>query len=317
MPLNLQTNLPAIELLKKEHISVTEPMRGTSQGFRPLRVVLLNLMPLKIMTETDLARMLSNTPLQIELVLMKIKGHVSKNTSSEHIQEFYKDLDEIGEQYFDGLIVTGAPVEKLAFEEVTYWDELTGIFQWARTHVTSTYYTCWAAQAALYHFFGIPKYELSAKMFGVFKHTINEPDLPIFRGFDTEFYVPHSRYTEIKREDIAKVPELKILSESKDSGVYMMMSRGGREFFITGHSEYPPNRLNDEYVRDIAKGLPIAKPANYYPNDDPSLPPSVRWRAHGNLLFNNWLNYYVYQETPLRPEDIGQMGELKKMTFAH
>jgi homoserine O-succinyltransferase len=310
MPLNLQKNLPAIEILKKEHIFVMDSLRASEQDIRPLHVVILNLMPLKITTETDLVRLLSNSPLQLELDFMKIKGHQPKNTPIEHMQEFYKDFDSIGADCYDGMIVTGAPVEQLEFEDVIYWDELKMIFDWSRTHVTSTLYICWAAQAGLYHFYGVPKYELQAKKFGIFKHTVNDPYQRIFRGFDDEFYVPHSRHTEIRREDILKVPELKLLSESAAAGVYMVMARGGREFFITGHSEYAPNTLHDEYRRDLQKGLPIGMPENYYRDDDPSLPPRVRWRGHANLLFTNWLNYYVYQETPFRTEDIRNLGDL-------
>lgn len=311
MPLNLQQNLPAIELLKKEHIFVMDSLRAEKQDIRPLRVVVLNLMPLKITTETDLVRLLSNTPLQVELDFMKIKGHTPKNTPIEHMRKFYKDFETIEPDYYDGMIVTGAPVEQMSFEEVSYWEEVTHIFDWARTHVTSTLYICWAAQAGLYHFYGVPKYDLPAKMFGVFRHTLREPYVPIFRGFDDEFYVPHSRHTEVRREDIMKVPELTLLSESEESGVYMVMARGGREFFITGHSEYSPYTLNDEYIRDLGKGLPISKPHNYYRNDDPAQGPVVRWRGHANLLFTNWLNYYVYQETPYRIEDIQQLGDLR------
>lgn len=310
MPLNLPKNLPAVELLKKEHIFVMDSLRASEQDIRPLRVVVLNLMPLKITTETDLVRLLSNSSLQVELDLMKIKGHTPKNTPIEHMQEFYKEFDEIKGEYYDGMIVTGAPVEQIAFEDVTYWDELTEIFNWGRTHVTSTLYICWAAQAGLYHFYGVPKYDLPGKMFGIFKHTLNDPYLPIFRGFDDEFFVPHSRHTEIRREDILRVPELTLLSESLESGVYMVMARGGRDFFITGHSEYAPNTLHDEYVRDVSKGLPISVPANYYQDDDPAKSPVVRWRGHANLLFTNWLNYYVYQQTPFRIEDIQQLGDL-------
>ena len=310
MPLNLPKNLPAVELLKKEHIFVMDSLRASEQDIRPLRVVVLNLMPLKITTETDLVRLLSNSSLQVELDLMKIKGHTPKNTPIEHMQEFYKEFDEIKGEYYDGMIVTGAPVEQIAFEDVTYWDELTEIFNWGRTHVTSTLYICWAAQAGLYHFYGVPKYDLPGKMFGIFKHTLNDPYLPIFRGFDDEFFVPHSRHTEIRREDILRVPELTLLSESQESGVYMVMARGGRDFFITGHSEYAPNTLHDEYVRDVSKGLPISVPANYYQDDDPAKSPVVRWRGHANLLFTNWLNYYVYQQTPFRIEDIQQLGDL-------
>jgi homoserine O-succinyltransferase len=310
MPLNLQKNLPAIDLLKKEHIFVMDSLRASAQDIRPLRVVVLNLMPLKVTTETDLIRLLSNTPLQIELNFMKIKGHTPKNTPVEHMREFYKDFDNLSDTYYDGMIVTGAPVEQLTFGNVAYWEELTGILDWARRHVTSTLYICWAAQAALYHFYGVPKYPLPAKKSGVFAHVMNEPHLPIFRGFDDEFYVPHSRHTEIRREDITHVGELTLLSESADAGVYMVMSRGGREFYITGHSEYAPNTLNDEYRRDLHKGLPIHPPLNYYRNNDPSQSPLVRWRGHANLLFTNWLNYYVYQETPYRIEDIRYLENL-------
>lgn len=310
MPLNLKKNLPAIELLKKEHIFVMDSLRASAQDIRPLRMVVLNLMPLKITTETDLIRLLSNSPLQIELDFLKIKGHTPKNTPIEHMREFYRDFDAICDDYYDGMIITGAPVEMLPFEEVTYWNEVTEIFDWARIHVTSTLYICWAAQAGLYHFFGVPKYPLPAKMFGVFKHTLNEPANPIFRGFDDEFYVPHSRHTEVRREDILRVPELTLLSESSDSGVYMAMARGGREFFITGHSEYSPITLHDEYVRDRNKGLPIAVPKNYYRDDDPDRPPVVRWRGHANLLFTNWLNYFVYQETPYDIRTVKNLRDL-------
>lgn len=310
MPLNLQKNLPAIELLKKEHIFVMDSLQASMQDIRPLRVVILNLMPLKITTETDLVRLLSNSPLQIEVDFMKIKGHTPKNTPVEHMQQFYKNFEDMADDCYDGMIITGAPVEQMRFEDVNYWEEITGIFNWARTHVTSTLYICWAAQAGLNHFYNVPKYDLPTKMFGVFQHTLREPYLPIFRGFDDEFFVPHSRHTEIRREDILKVPELTLLSESEEAGVYMAMARGGREFFITGHSEYSPYTLNDEYVRDVEKGLPIAVPKNYYRHDDPSLGPVVRWRGHANLLFTNWLNYYVYQATPYRIEDIKRLGDL-------
>jgi homoserine O-succinyltransferase len=310
MPLNVQKNLPAIDLLKKEHIFVMDSLRASAQDIRPLRVAVLNLMPLKITTETDLIRLLSNTPLQIELHFMKIKGHTPKNTPIEHIEEFYKDFDAMGGQYYDGLIVTGAPVEQLSFENVSYWEEISHIFDWARKHVTSTLYICWAAQAAVFHFYDIPKYDLAAKKCGVFCHVSTDPFLPIFRGFDEEFYAPHSRHTEIRREDILKVPALKLLSESVEAGVYMVMSRGGREFYITGHSEYAPNTLDDEYRRDLHKGLPIQMPKNYYRDNDPSLGPVVRWRGHANLLYTNWLNYYVYQETPYRIDDIEYLGNL-------
>ena len=298
MPLNLPNKLPAIELLKQESIFVIDNERASSQDIRPLKIAVVNLMPIKITTETDLIRLLSNTPLQIELDFIKLKSHTSKNTPIEHLQMFYKDFDSIKDTKYDGMIITGAPVEKFEFEEVTYWDEITSIFDWARHHVTSTLYICWAAQAGLYHFYDVPKYELDAKMFGVFKHTVLDKTNPIFRGFDDEFFVPHSRHTEVRREDIEKVSEISIISESDDAGVYMVMARGGREFFITGHSEYAPNTLDDEYKRDVNKGLDIHVPDNYYRNDDPTQGPIVRWRSHANLLFTNWLNYFVYQETP-------------------
>jgi homoserine O-succinyltransferase len=310
MPLTLQKHLPAIDLLEKENIFVMDSLRASEQDIRPLRVVVLNLMPLKITTETDLIRLLSNSPLQVELDFLKIKEHTPKNTPIEHLQQFYKDFDIIGKNCYDGMIVTGAPVELFNFEDVTYWDEITEIFDWARTHVTSTLYICWAAQAGLYHFYKIPKYELPAKKFGVFKHTLNDPLSPIFRGFDDEFFVPHSRHTEIRREDILKVPDIKLLSESRDAGVYMVMARGGREFFITGHSEYSPDTLDGEYKRDLGKGLPITVPANYYRDNDPAKRPVVHWRAHANLLFTNWLNYYVYQETPFNIENIKYLGSI-------
>ena len=305
MPLNLPDKLPAIELLKKENIFVIDNSRATQQDIRPLRIVILNLMPLKITTETDLVRLLSNTPLQVEISFMKIKSHTSKNTPIEHMKTFYTDFEKMRGDKYDGMIITGAPVEQMDFEEVGYWDEIMGIFDWARTHVMSTFYICWAAQAGLYHHYGIPKYELDKKMFGVFKHRTLDPLHPIFRGFDDEFYVPHSRHTEVRREDILKVPELTLLSESDESGVYMVMARGGREFFITGHSEYSPFTLDTEYRRDFEKGLAIEIPQNYYTDNDPDNGPCVRWRGHANLLFSNWLNYFVYQETPYNVNDIG------------
>ena len=304
MPLRLPDKLPAIEFLKHENIFVLGDERANSQDIRPLRIVVLNLMPLKITTETDLIRLLSNSPLQLDIQFMKVKAHTSKNTPVEHMQAFYRDFEKMASEKFDGMIITGAPVEHLDYEQVNYWDEVSGIFDWARTHVTSTLYICWAAQAGLYHHYGIPKYPLPEKMFGIFPQTPLEPTLPIFRGFDDVFYMPHSRHTELHREDILAVPELSLIAESPQSGVGMVMARGGREIFITGHSEYSPLTLDTEYKRDLGKGLPIKMPVNYYRNDDPSQPPLVTWRAHGNLLFQNWLNYYVYQETPYDINDI-------------
>ena len=298
MPVRVPSSLPAVEALRNENIFVIDEQRASSQDIRPLKIAVLNLMPLKIMTETDLLRLLSNTPLQIEIDLIEPDGHVCKNTPREHIEAFYKKFDDIKGENYDGFIITGAPVEKVDFEEVDYWQQLTEIFAWARTHVTSTLYICWAALAGLYYHYGVKKYVLDRKISGVFKHHIDDPRNPIFRGFDDEFYVPHSRYSEVRREDIEPIADLKIISESNDSGVYMVMGRGGREFYITGHSEYSPGTLDFEYHRDLEKGLNPHIPENYYTDDDPAKKPIVRWRSHANLLFTNWLNYFVYQETP-------------------
>ena len=310
MPVNIPHNLPAVEILKKENIFVMDNLRAATQDIRPLKVALLNLMPVKIVTETDFVRLLSNSPLQVEVDLVKMKTHESKHTPEEHLATFYKNFDDIRKENYDGMIITGAPVEMLDFEDVNYWKELTEIFDWAAKHVTSTMYICWAAQAGLYHFHGINKYPLNKKKFGVFKHTLNNPSIPLFRGFDDEFYVPHSRHTEIRREDILKVPALNLLSESPEAGVYLVMSRGGREIFITGHSEYAPETLNNEYIRDLGKGLPIEMPVNYYRNNNPENGICVQWRAHAHLMFKNWLNYYVYQATPFNSKEIEQLGEI-------
>ena len=306
MPLNLPDKLPAINLLKEENIFVIDNSRANAQDIRPLKIVVLNLMPLKITTETDLIRLLSNSPLQIEVSFMKLKSHTSKNTPIEHMKAFYRDFASMREERFDGMIITGAPVEHLEFEDVNYWSEITEIFDWTRTHVMSTMYICWAAQAGLYYHYGIPKYPLEKKMFGIFEHHVTEgfSHLPIFRGFDDVFYVPRSRHTEVRREDIDKCKDLQVVSESDESGVHIVMARGGREIFVTGHSEYSPYTLDGEYRRDLGKGLPIDMPKNYYRNDDPEQGPLVRWRSTANLLFSNWLNYYVYQETPY---DINQI----------
>ena len=304
MPVRVPVSLPAVEALREENIFVIDEQRASSQDIRPLRIAILNLMPLKIMTETDLLRLISNTPLQVELDFIDTDSHVSKNTPREHIETFYKKFDEVKHNNYDGLIITGAPVEKVDFEEVDYWDELTEIFAWAKKHVTSTLYICWAALAGLYYHYGVPKYVLEKKISGVFKHRIDDELNPIFRGFDDMFYVPHSRYSEVRREDIDKVPALKIIAESAESGIYIVMTRGGREFFITGHSEYSPGTLDFEYRRDLEKGINPEIPVNYYENDNPDNPPIVRWRSHANLLFSNWLNYFVYQETPYDIRDI-------------
>lgn len=305
MPLRLPDRLPAIDLLKQENIFVMDATRAHSQDIRPLRIVILNLMPLKITTETDLVRLLSNTPLQMDIAFMKLKSHTPKNTPIEHMMMFYKDFETLSREKFDGMIITGAPVEQMDFEEVTYWDEITTIFEWAKTHVTSTLYICWAAQAGLYYHYGIPKYPLAKKMFGIFpQRPIPEP-VPIFRGFDDVFMMPHSRHTEIRRADIVADSRLTLLAEGDDCGVSMVMARGGREFFITGHLEYAADTLDKEYRRDMALGRQdVGVPRNYYRNDDPAQGPLVSWRAHGNLLFSNWINYYVYQETPYNIDDI-------------
>ncbi|MBO6125773.1 MAG: homoserine O-succinyltransferase [Bacteroidaceae bacterium] len=304
MPLRLPDKLPAIDLLKDENIFVLADSRANTQDIRPLRIVILNLMPLKITTETDLIRILSNSPLQLEIQFMKVKAHTSKNTPIEHMKAFYRDFELMRDEKFDGMIITGAPVEHLDYKDVNYWDEISDIFSWARTHVTSTMYICWAAQAGLFYHYGVPKHPLPEKMFGIFPQYPLDKKLPIFRGCDDVFFMPHSRHTELRREDILKVPELSLIAESPMSGVSMVMAREGREIFITGHSEYSPYTLDTEYKRDLGKGLPIQMPYNYYRDNDPTKEPLVTWRAHGNLLFQNWLNYYVYQETPYDINDI-------------
>ena len=298
MPLRLPDKLPAIDLLKQENIFVMDDSRAHMQDIRPLKIVILNLMPLKITTETDLIRLLSNTPLQLEISFMKLRSHTPKNTPIEHMMMFYRDFAQMRNEKFDGMIITGARVETLDFEDVKYWDEMTDIFAWARTHVTSTLYICWAAQAGLYYHYGIPKYPLAKKMFGIFPQTPLEPQLPIFRGFDDVFQMPHSRHTELHREDILAHPDLTLIAESPDCGVSMVMARNGREFFVTGHLEYAPNTLDNEYKRDKDIRDDVDLPKNYYRDDDPAKGPVVTWRAHANLLYSNWINYYVYQETP-------------------
>ena len=304
MPLRLPDRLPAIDLLKQENIFVMDDTRAHSQDIRPLKIVILNLMPLKITTETDLIRLLSNTPLQLDISFMKLKSHTPKNTPIEHMMMFYRDFNEMRNEKYDGMIVTGAPVEQLEFEEVSYWDEITDIFQWAKTHVTSTLYICWAAQAGLYYHYGVPKYPLPKKMFGIFPQQKLDPQLPIFRGFDDEFQMPHSRHSEIRREDILANPALTLIAESADSGVSIVMARGGREFFITGHMEYSPDTLDHEYRRDKDIRDDVDIPRNYYRDNDPEKGPNVTWRAHANLFYANWINYYVYQETPYNINEI-------------
>ncbi|MHC1782183.1 MAG: homoserine O-succinyltransferase [Anaerolineaceae bacterium] len=298
MPIKIPDQLPAKEILKSENIFIMDEDRAVHQDIRPLQIAILNLMPTKITTETQLLRLLGNTSLQVEVTLVRTHSHQSKNTPEEHLLNFYETFDQIKDRKFDGLIVTGAPVEQMEFEDVDYWDELKAIMDWGFEHVFSLFFICWGAQAALHHQFGIPKYPLPAKQFGVFRHRVTEKNVKLLRGFDDTFYAPHSRHTEIRREDIEKVSGLKILAESDEAGVYIVASDDGRQVFVTGHSEYDPLTLKKEYDRDVAAGLPIAVPTNYYPDDDPAQTPQVRWRGHAHLLFANWINYYVYQETP-------------------
>lgn len=298
MPVKIPDSLPAMGILESENIFVMGENRAVHQDIRPLRIAILNLMPTKIVTETQLLRLLGNSPLQVEIELLHMESHASRNTPSEHLLEHYATFAEVRHRNFDGLIITGAPVETLPFEEVDYWEELKDVMDWARTHVYSTFYICWGAQAGLYHYYGIPKYPLAEKMFGVFPHRVNVRYERLVRGFDDEFFAPHSRHTEVRREDILAHPELVLLSESDASGVYIVLSADRRHIFVTGHSEYDPLTLKSEYVRDVDKGLPIAVPRGYFPGDDPDREPLVRWRGHANLLYANWLNYYVYQQTP-------------------
>jgi homoserine O-succinyltransferase len=304
LPINIPDGLPAAEILNNEDIFVMSEGRASHQDIRPLSIVILNLMPNKITTETQILRLLSNSPLQVDITLLYPETHRSKNTPEEYLIKFYDTFDNIKDRKFYGMIITGAPIEQMDFEEVDFWPELVKIMDWSQHHVYSTLYICWGAQAGLYHHFKVPKYPLAAKMFGVFPHKINRKNVRLFRGFDDVFYVPHSRHTEVRREDIEKVAELEILSESEGSGVYIIGTKGGRQIFVTGHSEYDPLTLKSEYDRDVAAGLPINIPQNYYPGDDPKQHPIVKWRSHSNLLFANWLNYYVYQETPFNLNDL-------------
>jgi len=298
MPVKIPSTLPARAILEKENVFVMGEERATRQDIRPLRVAILNLMPTKIATETQLLRLLGNSALQVDVTLLHTATHASKNVDAEHLLNHYETLDAVRSQKFDGLIITGAPVEQMEFEQVDYWEELTRIMDWAETNVESTFYICWGAQAGLYHRYGIPKYPLPRKMFGVFEHHTLKPNERLLRGFDDIFYAPHSRHTEIRREDIDQVSDLQILAESQEAGVYLLATKNGRHIFVTGHSEYDPLTLKNEYERDVNRGLPIHVPRNYYPNDDPTAMPLVRWRGHAHLLFSNWLNYYVYQVTP-------------------
>ena len=306
MPVNIPNTLPAREILEKENIFVMSAARATHQDIRPLQVAILNLMPTKINTETQLLRLIGNTPLQVEVSLLHTATHKAKNTDQEHLLNHYRTFRRVREEKFDGLIITGAPVEHLQFEDVDYWDELTAFFDWARTNVFSTVYICWAAQAALYHRYKVPKYPLPEKKFGVFEHRTLVPNEKLLRGFDDHFLAPHSRHTEIRRADLEGVENLHVLTESDEAGLQIVASMNGRHIYITSHSEYDPDTLKSEYDRDVNLGLPIQVPRNYYPEDDPSRPPLVRWRGHANLLFSNWLNYYVYQRTPYDIADVPQ-----------
>jgi len=298
MPIKIPNALPATETLENENIFVITESRAISQDIRPLHILVLNLMPTKIVTETQLARVLGNTPLQVELELLQVKSHESKNVSQDHMLAFYKTFDAVRDNRYDGMVITGAPVEHLAFEEVDYWDELCEIMDWSKTHVHSTFHICWGAQAGLYHHYGIPKQPLKQKLFGVFEHRVERRQSILFRGFDDVFMAPHSRHTTVLREDIEAVPALKILASSDEAGVYALHTEGGRQVFIMGHAEYDADTLEKEYLRDKNLGLPIEVPRNYYPNDDDTQSPRVTWRGHANLLYSNWLNYFVYQNTP-------------------
>lgn len=306
MPIQIPNDLPAAEVLQQENIFVMKQTRAETQEIRPLEIVLLNLMPTKIVTETQLSRVLGNTPLQVHLELMMMSSHKSKNTPQEHLLSFYKTFDEIRHRKFDGMVITGAPVEHLDFEDVTYWEELCQIMEWSKTHVHSTFHICWAAQAGLYYHYGIQKKVLPEKLFGVYPHKADYKRAILLRGFDDEFWAPHSRHTTVLREDVEKIPGMKIIASSEEAGVYIMLNKEGRQIFVTGHSEYDIDTLEKEYLRDKAAGLPIHVPVNYYPNDDETKPPIVRWRGHANLLYSNWLNYFVYQTTPY---DIMTVGD--------
>lgn len=309
MPIQIPNDLPAAGILQQENIFVMQENRASTQDIRPLEIVLLNLMPTKVATETQFSRLLGNTPLQVKLELMHTTTHISKNTTQDHLLNFYKSFDELKDRKFDGMVITGAPVENMPFEDVDYWDELCRIMEWSKTNVHSTFHICWGAQAGLYYHFGIQKQPLDQKLFGVFPHTAEYKRSILLRGFDDEFWVPHSRHTTVRREDIEAVSDLKILASSQEAGVYALMSKGGRQIFVTGHSEYDPETLQNEYLRDKNQGLPIAVPKNYYPNDDDTKEPIVRWRGHANLLFSNWLNYFVYQTTPYDIMAIGENSE--------
>ena len=312
MPIKIPNDLPAVKTLLDENIFVMTEKRAITQDIRPLKILLLNLMPTKVATETQFSRLLGNSPLQVELELIHTSSHKATHVSEDHLLAFYKTFAEIKDNYYDGLIITGAPVEHMPFEEVEYWNELTEIMEWSKTHVHSTLHICWGAQAGLYYHYGIKKHGLDAKLFGVFPHTVDYKRSILFRGFDDVFMVPQSRHTTVLREDIENVPELRILASSDECGVYAVMSKKHRQIFVTGHSEYDAGTLNAEYVRDVNLGRPITVPKNYFPNDDPTKPPLVSWRSHANLLFSNWLNYFVYQTTPYNLEEMSSEKKVEK-----
>ena len=314
MPIKIPNDLPAVKTLNDENIFVMTETRAITQDIRPLKILLLNLMPKKIETETQLSRLLGNSPLQVDFEFIHTKSHVSKNTSPEHLFTFYKTFDDVKNKTFDGMIITGAPVEQMPFEEVEYWEELCEIMEWTKTHVHSTFHICWGAQAGLYYHYGVPKYPLSEKLFGIFPHKADYKKSILLRGFDDVFMVPQSRHTTIKAEDVEKVPELKILASSEKCGIYAIATEGGKQIFITGHSEYDADTLKNEYMRDVNLGLPISVPENYFPDNDPTKDPIVTWRSHANLLYSNWLNYFVYQTTPYDINEI-KLNEKALMNF--
>ena len=298
MPIKTQSGLPAKEILERENVFVMEEGRASHQDIRPIRIAIVNLMPLKEETELQILRSMSNTPLQVEVSFIALSSHESTHTSLSHLNQFYQSFEEVREEFFDGVIITGAPVEQMEYEEVDYWEEISEIMEWTKTHATSTLHLCWGAQAGLYYHYGIPKRKLDKKMFGVYPHNLLKRKVPLVRGFDDVFYAPHSRHTEVAKEDILKHSELIILAESEEAGVFLVIDRDGKQIFVMGHPEYDRVTLHNEYMRDKNKGLPIEKPVNYYPDDDETKQPLLQWRSHGNILYSNWLNYYVYQQTP-------------------
>ena len=308
MPIQIPNDLPAAGILQQENIFVMRKTRAETQHIRPLEIVLLNLMPTKIVTETQLSRLLGNTPLQVHLELMMVSSHRSKNTPQEHLLNFYKTFDELKDRKFDGMVITGAPVEQMPFEEVDYWPELCQIMEWSKTNVHSTFHICWGAQAGLYYHYGIPKRQLPEKLFGVFRHTVEDPNFILFRGFDDEFWVPHSRHTTVLREDIEAIPELKILASSPEAGVYAVKTDQGRQIFLMGHAEYDRDTLRNEYMRDLVAGVPVHVPENYFPDDDPENKPIFNWSCSANLLYSNWLNYCIYQKTPYDLNELEPLG---------